>query len=95
MKAKKYFVYIACMIAFATPALALVKKKTKGLPARKTHAMGAKLGTNFNMNDVSVHGRYDNALGGVSTIENEKIANDLLDYRTEYKDRLQRSLSQQ
>ena len=49
------------------------------------------LGTDFKFDDLTVHGQYQSANEGLVTVENHKNLNNLLDYRTDYKDRLNAS----
>jgi hypothetical protein len=60
----------------------------------KKRPMGAQLGTEYNVDEMAVHGRYESSLAGVATVENEKRVRELIDYRSDYKRRLQKSLTQ-
>jgi hypothetical protein len=96
---------IAMMVAFAstaaafasttttqTPSVSTSKKKSKTskVPAPPMQT-GAKLSTNMQFDELNVHGRYQAGDTGYATVEDEKPLDDLLDYRTEYKDRLRSS----
>jgi flagellar basal body-associated protein FliL len=92
-KLMKVSIIILLTTAFAASAAA------SGRPSKKKNVsqyssqskLGAKLGTEFEFNDLSVRGRYQGAFESSVTVENEKQLEDLLDYRTEYKDRLVKS----
>jgi len=68
--------------------------KAKTASAQSSSKLGANVGTDFQFNDLTVRGRYQNGGEGIATIENEKQLDDLLDYRTEYKDRILKSAKQ-
>ncbi len=52
------------------------------------HTPKPSLGTNFYFNAVTVHGRYETPDESIVTVEDDKKLGDLLDYRTNYKNRL-------
>jgi hypothetical protein len=60
----------------------------------KKSPLGAKLATDHTFDNLSVNGRYQSAFEGVATVENEKQLQDLLDYRTNYDDRIRHSQTQ-
>jgi len=70
------------------------RKVVKRVSKPEQHPMGAKLGTDYNINEMSVRGRYESSLAGIATVENEKQTRELIDYRSDFKSRLQKSLTQ-
>lgn len=99
---KKYFLELICVISFlasmqsvsaATARASKYKRvvETKKSARAKPNHLGSKLETEFQFNNLSVHGRYQGAYQGVATVENEKEAIRLIDYRRDYKDRLRTS----
>ena len=52
-----------------------------------------KLSTDLHFDDLSVKGRYQVPGEGLVVVEDEKLVDDLLGYRTHFKDRIQRELS--
>ncbi|MEQ1664468.1 MAG: hypothetical protein ABL927_03740 [Bdellovibrionales bacterium] len=90
-----------CADAFAKVANIKARSKKAAVTTRaekniqnQKHPMGAQLGTDFNVDEAAVHGRYETSLAGVATVENEKKIRDLIDYRSDYKNRLTKSLTQ-
>lgn len=77
----------------AAPKSAAVKTSAK-MKNRPESRLGAKLGTDFQFDEMSVRGRYQSAYEGVARVEDEKLLEDLLDYRRDYKDRLLKSVTQ-
>lgn len=68
-------------------------KKSKVSKSEQSN-LGAKVSTDHQFDELSVHGHYQSAFEGVATVEDEKELVDLLDYRTHYKDRLAKSAMQ-
>jgi hypothetical protein len=94
----KYIVLILIMSVVQLPSASFAKtakmnktSKSSSKKIKSSNRMGAKLGTQFDFDAMSVHGRYQTGFEGLSTVENEKALNDLLDYRTELKDRIKQS----
>ncbi len=56
--------------------------------------LGAQLATEFQFDNLSVHGRGQGVFQGVATVENEKSTATLIDYRKDYKDRISQSESE-
>ena len=52
------------------------------------HTPKPSLGTNFYFNAVTVHGHYESPDESIVTVEDDKKLGDLLDYRTNYRNRL-------
>jgi mRNA-degrading endonuclease toxin of MazEF toxin-antitoxin module len=77
-----------------TPATTSSKKKSTSKVSAPPMQTGAKLSTNVQFDELSVHGRYQAGDTGYATVEDEKALDDLLDYRKEYKDRLRSSQTQ-
>lgn len=71
-----------------------MSKSTGGVKRSRTNQLGANLGTEFQFDNLSVHGRYQGPFQGVATVENEKDTMQLIDYRREYKDRLKQNVSE-
>lgn len=82
---------LALALTSFAAAEASAKKKSKN---KDVSRLGEKLGTEHNFNELSVRGRYQSGFEGVAIVENEKGIEDLLDYRTNYNDRIQTSKSQ-
>jgi len=61
----------------------------KALPG----AQNGQLGTNFSFDAASVHGKYQMAGQGVATVEDEKVVDDLLGMRRQFRDREQQEAS--
>ncbi|MCB0350658.1 MAG: hypothetical protein KDD38_05705 [Bdellovibrionales bacterium] len=83
------FLPVLVLAMVATGAEAKVKnspRKRKAAPS-----IQSQLGTDHSFNELSVRGRYQSAFEGVATVENEKELHDLLDYRTNYNDRIKGS----
>jgi hypothetical protein len=55
--------------------------------------VGAKLSTDIHFDGVNVSGRRQSPFGASAVVENEKATPNLIDYRTNYADRIQRSKS--
>jgi hypothetical protein len=83
---------ILLMIASVSPAWATATSAAQKSTATVS-ASGEKadVGTDFRFDDLTVHGQYQSANEGLVTVENDKDLNNLLDYRTDYKDRLKAS----
>lgn len=66
-----------------------VKAKTKAGAQKRAlpGAQNSQLGTNFSFDAASVHGKYQMAGQGVATVEDEKVLDDLLGLRRQFKDR--------
>lgn len=47
-----------------------------------------ELGTSFKFSGSSLRGKYSGSMGTAATVENDKLLDDLLRGRTEFKDRL-------
>ncbi len=88
--------FIAIFVAIAIDDALAAKgvKKAKAVASKKSNYLGAKLGTEHNLGEMNVTGRYFGAYNGVAEIENEKQLNDLLDYRKHYNDRIKNSQAQ-
>jgi len=56
-------------------------QKNKSLP-------NTKLSTDIHFDDLNVHGRRQSPFGATATVESEKNTPKLIDYRTDFKDRL-------
>ncbi len=87
---------IVFMVAFIAPAQAKNSHKSKGSQVTKKALPGAQngqLGTNFSFEAASVHGKYQMAGQGVATVEDEKVLDDLLGLRRQFKDREQQEAS--
>ena len=69
---------VTCLLS--TNALAN-NQKNKSLP-------NTKLSTDIHFDDLTVHGRRQSPFGATATIESEKNTPKLIDYRTDFKDRL-------
>ena len=68
------------------------KDSKKALKSAATkNALTPEIGTDFKFDGMTVRGQYQSANEGLVTVENEKQLTDLLDYRTDYKDRLANS----
>jgi hypothetical protein len=80
------------ILTAALPALAATNTAKKASQTSASIA-GEKInvGTDFKFDDLTVHGQYQSANEGLVTVENDKELSNLLDYRTEYKDRLKAS----
>ncbi len=67
--------------------------KVSTAPKRRApiSSIEGKLSTEHKFDELSVRGRYQSGFEGVVTVENEKKINDLLDYRTNYNDRINNS----
>jgi hypothetical protein len=61
----------------------------KALPGDKN----GQLGTDFSFEAASIHGKYQMAGQGVATVEDEKVLDDLLGLRLQFKDREQQEAS--
>ncbi len=90
---------ILVVILSTTGTLAFAKgKKAKAKAPHTTSGtatgLGAKLDTNFQFDELTVRGRYQGAAEGIATVEDEKQLADLIDYRVDFKDRLNKSVGQ-
>lgn len=95
---KLIFIAINLVLLFAFMAHAEGKeaKASKKASAQKRALPGAQngqLGTNFSFDAASVHGKYQLAGQGVATVEDEKVLDDLLGLRRQFKDREQQEAS--
>ena len=59
--------------------------KTK---TRAEEQLGVKLGTSFKFDPLSVNGKYQSPTEGLVVVENEKLIGDILDYRSNFNDRI-------
>ncbi len=66
-------------------------KRTKKPITAANAATATDVGTDFKFDGMTVRGQYQSANEGLVTVENEKELSNLLDYRTDYKDRLKNS----
>ncbi len=66
----------------ATPVVAQVKSPSM-----------AKLSTDIHFDGVNVNGRRQSPFGASAIVENEKVTPNLIDYRSNYNDRILRSKS--
>lgn len=73
---------------------------TKARPTEKSHARPSslpsfgpkpKLSTDMNFNDLTVSGSKQSPLGLTTTIENEKDIPRLIDFRSDFRDRVKQS----
>lgn len=88
----KTFLTIVFSLALSSMALAnSPTKKTKKPTNLADAAATSDVGTDFKFDGMTVHGQYQSANEGLVTVENEKELTNLLDYRTDYKDRLKSS----
>ncbi len=65
-------------------------KKTTGKVngvSKKTLSPRAKLGTSFKFDGSALRGKYQSSLGTKTTVENDKMLDDLLNGRTQFEDR--------
>lgn len=80
MKIAILLVSFFCGFAHAAP-------KNKAISTQ----LGARVSTQHDFNELTVRGQYQTGFEGMATVENEKNLDDLLDYRTELKDRIRSS----
>ena len=59
----------------------------KPTPSAKRASKSAKLGTSFKFDGSALRGKYQTSMGTAATVENDKLLDDLLKGRTEFKDR--------
>jgi hypothetical protein len=78
--------------AKAKTSQAKSQSHTRKKAATRNNPLGAKLGTEFDFNDMTVRGQYMTGFEGLATVEGDKGLDDLLDYRKELKDRVQSSV---
>ncbi|OFZ15943.1 MAG: hypothetical protein A2Z20_10845 [Bdellovibrionales bacterium RBG_16_40_8] len=96
------FIVVICLLFIITTQVSAseksnVKNRSNKIVNKltdKKSQLGAELKTDFQFDDMSVHGRYNNGFEGVATIENEKKLHDLLGFRTNYRDRIIKSREQ-
>ena len=74
-------------IAISLSLMALLQTQARAENPSKTVF---KPKTEHNFNDMDVKGRYQTPMEAVITIENEKVLDDLLGARTNFKDRLKK-----
>ena len=67
--------------------LARSKTKTKVTKTALPGAGNSQLGTSFSFDPASVRGKYQTAGQGIASVENEKVMDDLLGLRIQFKDR--------
>ncbi len=67
------------------------KKSTKTINKKAVDKKKTKYGTEFNFNDLLVRGEYAQPAEASATVEDEKILDDLLQVRKDFKDRLKQS----
>ena len=92
MISTKQVLLILLLINFIAPVCYAAAKKPlppNNVPAKSTKK---KFSRDVNFSDHVVNGKYLNANEAVATIENEKILNDLLVPRKDFKDRLRAEL---
>jgi maltose-binding protein MalE len=82
---------IAIIAAQKAHASTHVSTSAKKSTAAEVSGEKANVGTDFKFDDLTVHGQYQSANEGLVTVENDKELKNLLDYRTDYKDRLKSS----
>ena len=75
-------------VAFAQSARWHKRKKHARLIRTINHQAKPSVGTDFYFNAVTVRGHYESPDGSIVTVEDDKKLGDLLDYRTNYKNRL-------
>jgi hypothetical protein len=89
MKIIKTALSLLTLISLSTAVAANSVKKVK--VAKKPINVKSDVGTDFKFDGMTVHGQYQSANEGLVTVENEKELTNLLDYRSDYKDRLKKS----
>lgn len=86
-----FFIALLC-----TPvAAAKSNKSTNGKATKKVAPSSKKsqLGTSFSFDAASVRGKYQMNGQGIATVEDEKVLDDLLGLRKNFKDREKQELS--
>lgn len=87
------FVYLCLVgVMFVQAAEAKTRNKTKTKAHKVTKKAVSKdknsqLGTSFSFDAASVRGKYQMSGQGIATVEDEKVLDDLLGMRRNFKDR--------
>ncbi len=76
---------ISSLILLVTATEALSATKSKARPVK------SKLSTEVDFNDRLVGGKYQYATESITTVENDKILDDLIGVRKNFSDRISRS----
>ena len=88
------FVVVICLLFIIATQVSAKEPEQGKQTTNRSSQMGAKLGTDFQFDDLAVRGRYNSGFEGVATVENEKDLTDILGFRMNYHDRIVKSREQ-